>query len=48
MPIASVSGKNGSGYFPIEETLVIRGNEAVSYSKYFEHEGARLKILEWL
>ena len=48
VPIASVSGKNGSGYFPIEETLVIQGNEAVSYAKYFEHEGARMKILEWL
>ncbi len=48
VPIASVSGKNGSGYFPIEETLVIKGNEAVSYAKYFEHQGARMKILEWL
>jgi hypothetical protein len=48
VPIGSVSGKNGSPYFPIEESLVIAGNESVSSPKYFEHEGARTRILEWL
>jgi hypothetical protein len=43
-----VSGKNGSIYFPIEDTLEIKGNESVSSVRYFEHAGARMKILEWL
>jgi hypothetical protein len=48
VPIASVSGKNGSAYFPIEETMVITGNESASYARYFSHAGARTRILEWL
>jgi hypothetical protein len=48
VPVASVWGKNGSIYFPIEDTLEIKGNESVSSVRYFEHAGARMKILEWL
>jgi hypothetical protein len=48
VPVTSVSGKNGSIYFPIEDTLEIKGNESVSSVRYFEHAGARMKILEWL
>lgn len=48
VPAGSVSGDNGSKYFPIADALVLQGNEAVSYSKYFEHATARAKILEWL
>lgn len=48
VPTESVTGQKDSGFGPIEDKLVLEGNEAASYAKYFEHAAAREKILEWL
>lgn len=48
VPTRGVFAENGSGFFPIEEKLVLEGDEAVSHTKYFENAAVQGKILEWL
>ncbi|MEO8637074.1 MAG: caspase family protein [Gemmatimonadales bacterium] len=48
VPTRGVFAENGSGFFPIEEKLVLEGDEAVSHTKYFESAAVQHQILEWL
>ncbi len=48
VPTRGVFSENGSGFFPIEEKLVLEGDEAVSHTKYFENRAVQEKIMEWL
>ncbi|MDZ4862706.1 MAG: caspase family protein [Gemmatimonadota bacterium] len=48
VPTQGVFAENGSGFFPIEEKLVLEGDEAVSHTKYFENAAVQGKIMEWL
>lgn len=48
VPTRGVFAENGSGFFPIEDKLVLEGDEAVSHTKYFENAAVQGKIMEWL
>jgi hypothetical protein len=41
VPTQGVFAENGSGFFPIEDTLVLEGTEAVSHTKYFDDAAVR-------
>ncbi len=48
VPTDGVFKENGSGFFPIEDRLLIEGDGAVSHTRYFGDERVRRKMLEWL
>ncbi|MEW5916909.1 MAG: alpha/beta hydrolase, partial [Gemmatimonadota bacterium] len=48
VPTEGVFKENGSGYFPIEDKLVLEGSDGVSHTHYFASDSARRRMLEWL
>ncbi len=48
VPTDGVFAANGSGFFPIEDRLVLEGADAAAHTKYFEDARVRGRILEWL
>jgi hypothetical protein len=48
VPTEGVFAANGSGFFPIDDRLVLEGAGAVAHTKYFEDPLVRGRILEWL
>jgi hypothetical protein len=48
VPADGVFAANGSGFFPIEQKLVLEGDDAASHTKYFHDPGVRRQVLEWL
>jgi pimeloyl-ACP methyl ester carboxylesterase len=48
VPTEGVFRENGSGFFPIEDRLVLDGGEGVTHTHYFGNERVRRKMLEWL
>ncbi|MDA1093011.1 MAG: hypothetical protein O3A25_07055 [Acidobacteria bacterium] len=48
VPTDGVFAANGSGFFPIEDRLVLEGADAATHTKYFEDARVRGRILEWL
>jgi len=43
-----VFAANGSGFFPIEERLLLEGALGVAHTRYFENVAVRDTILKWL
>ena len=48
VPTRGVFAENGSGFFPIEDKLVLEGDEAVSHTKYFDNRAVQEQIMKWL
>jgi hypothetical protein len=48
VPTDGVFKDNGSGFFPIEEKLVLEGGDGISHTKYFENDRVRRQMLDWL
>ena len=48
VPTQGVFAANGSGFFPIEERLLLEGALGVAHTRYFESPAVRGAILKWL
>jgi hypothetical protein len=48
VPTEGVFKENGSGYFPIEERVVLEGSDGVSHTHYFGSDIVRRRMLQWL
>jgi hypothetical protein len=48
VPTEGVFAANGSGYFPIDERLVLEGADAAAHTRYFADARVRDRILQWL
>jgi hypothetical protein len=48
VPTQGVFAANGSGFFPIEERLLLEGAFGVAHTRYFENVAVRDTILKWL
>lgn len=48
VPTEGVFAANGSGFFPIDDRLVLAGEDAAPHTAYFADARVRDRILEWL
>lgn len=48
VPTDGVFRENGSGFFPIEERLVLEGADGTSHTKYFGSQRVQRQMLDWL
>jgi hypothetical protein len=48
VPTEGVFAANGSGFFPVDERLVLEGVEAVAHTAYFADARVRDRIFAWL
>lgn len=48
VPTDGVFAANGSGFFPIDDRLVLEGADAAAHTRCFEDARVRGRILEWL
>ena len=48
VPTQGVFAANGSGFFPIEDRLLLEGALGVAHTRYFENVAVRDTILKWL
>jgi hypothetical protein len=48
VPTEGVFAANGSGFFPVDERLVLEGVEAVAHTAYFADARVRDGIFAWL
>ena len=48
VPTDGVFGANGSGFFPIDDRLVLEGGDAAAHTAYFADARVRERIMGWL
>jgi hypothetical protein len=48
VPAEGVFAENGSGFFPVEDRLVLEGPDAAAHTRYFSDPRVRDSILGWL
>ena len=48
VPTQGVFGPNGSGFFPVEDKLVLSGRDTTAHTDYFKSSKAQEQVLRWL
>lgn len=48
VPVESVYGANGSPHFPLDQYVVLRGDDSMSHVGYFGAHPVQAKLLDWL